>query len=389
MASGIDGHYDHICIFAMTDLDSMRRKLWIFFLLSCFSSALHAGEVDSNYIAKFRNIFAVKAFILNNGFTYSLTPRNNDPFTAQQLSDAKVIYSAHIPPALGVSLNIKGVGLTYVFKFTDDYLDTTTRVKSGFKQFNMNFYGMKGGFEAYYQDYSRFYFHYKGDEILSKNFNTDIRAMQFGANGIFIFNGKKFSYNAAFNQTEFQKQSAGSGLMTIALRYNEIRARDLIPDSVGSFFGGNYNTLQRNRNYGFLLQGGYAFNLTRNNFYYSTALLAGTGLQWQVYELPTRNFYRLGIPLIGRIKSSAGYNGKFFFSGIFGNLDITQSYIHSVKTQQMIYSYGFYMGFRAIEMKKYKKSHKQLHEEAKAKKEAEAAEKKRLKEEQRKTKKKR
>jgi hypothetical protein len=366
----------------------MSRKLWIFLLFFAISSGILAGEVDSNYVAKFKNIFAIKGFILNNGFTYTLMPRNNAPFTAAQLADAKVIYSAHIPPAAGVSLNVKGIGFTYIFKFTDDYLDTTTRVRSGFKQFQVNYYGMKGGFEGYYQDYSRFYFHYKGDEILSKNFNNDIRAMQFGLNGIFIFNGKKFSYNAAFSQTEFQKKSAGSGMMMISARYNEIRARDLIPDSVEHFFGGNYDRLMQNRNYGFLVQGGYAFNLTRRNFYYSTALLGGAGLQWQTYEVPDRNFYRFGIPLIGRVKSSAGYNGKIFFTGVFGNLDMTQSYTHSVRTQQMIYSYGFYMGFRAIEMKKYKKSRAQLHAEAKAKKEAGAAEKKRLKQEQRAAKKK-
>jgi hypothetical protein len=348
----------------------MIKKILLPFLFALFSLSSFAGEVDSNYVAKFKNIFAIKGFLLNNGFLYTLTPRNNNLFTSQQMKDAEVIYAAHIPPATGVSLNIEGVGFSYIFKFTNDYLDTTGLVKSGYKQFQMNIYKPKFGFEAFYQDYSRFYFHYKGDEILSKNYNNDIRAYQFGGNGVFIFNGKKFSYNAAFNQTQFQKKSAGSGLLMLSLKFNELKSHNLIPDSVLTFFG-HYGDLERNRNYGFFLQGGYAFNLTKNHFYYSTALLVGAGIQFQSYHFPVDKFYKVGFPVIGRVKSSVGYNGKIFFTGIFANADVTQSYIQIMKTQQMIYSYGIYVGFRAIEMSKYKKPKSQLHKEAKEKKMAE------------------
>ncbi|MGZ4033299.1 MAG: DUF4421 family protein [Bacteroidia bacterium] len=348
----------------------MIKKLLLPFLFMLISLSNFAGEVDSNYVGKFKNIFAAKAFLLNNGFLYTLTPRNNSSFSSTQLKNAEVFYSPHIPPATGVSLNIEGIGFTYIFKFTNDYLDTTGLVKSGFKQFQMNIYKNKFGFEAFYQDYQRFYFHYKGDQILSKNYNNDIRDFQFGGNAVFIFNGKKFSYNAAFNQTQFQKKSAGSGLMMLSLKFNEIKSGNFIPDSVQMFYNG-YGDLKRNRNYGFLLQGGYAFNLTKNHFYYSTALLAGAGIQFQSYTFPLDRFYKIGFPLIGRVKASAGYNGKIFFAGLFGNADATQSYIHAVKTQQLVYSYGIYIGFRAIEMSKYKKSHSQLHKEAKEKKLAE------------------
>ena len=365
----------------------MIKKLILPFLLMLLSLSSFAGEVDSNYVAKFKNIFAVKGFLLNNGFLYTITPRNNSMFTSQQLKNAEVFYSPHIPPATGVSINVEGIGFTYIFKFTNDYLDTTGLVKSGFKQFQLNIYKPKFGFEAFYQDYQRFYFHYKGDGILSKNYNNDIRAYQFGANGVFIFNGKKFSYNAAFNQTQFQKKSAGSGLLMVSLKYNEIKSHNLIPDSVQSFYNG-YGDLQRNRNYGFLLQGGYAFNLTKNHFYYSTALLVGAGIQFQSYTFPLDNFYKVGFPLIGRVKSSIGYNGKIFFAGLFGNADATQSYIKSVKTQQLVYSYGIFIGFRAIEMSKYKKSHSQLHKEAKEKNLADKEEKKKAKEDAKKSKRK-
>ncbi|MDF2437607.1 MAG: hypothetical protein K0Q95_1983 [Bacteroidota bacterium] len=344
--------------------------------LFCFSSRIFAGaDTDTNYVQTFKNIFALKLFLIDNGFTYSITPQNNSLFSPGQLKNAKVTYNPYIPATAGVSLNIKGIGASYVFKFTNDYLDTTGQAKSAFKQFQMNIYGTKFGFEGYYQDYQRFYYKYKGDDSLSKNlknYNSDIRAYQFGANAILIFNGKKFSYNAAFNQTVLQKKSAGSWMLTFSLKFNELKARDLIPDDVKVFYG-PYTNLQRNRNYAFLLQTGYAFNLTKHHFYFSGALLGGVGIQNQTYLFPDRKNYKIAFPLTGRAKTSLGYNGRIVFTGVFANADVIQSSIKSIKTQQMVSSYGVYLGFRAVQLTKSKG---QVKAELRRQKEAEAAAKK-------------
>lgn len=351
----------------------MKKKPALIFIFFLFSFRIIAGgDTDTNYVQTFKNIFAVKLFLINNAFSYTLTPKNNPDFSSKQLKDAQVIFNPYIPPTAGVSLNIKGIGFTYVFKFTNDYLDTTGLAKSAFKQFQMNIYKTNFGFEAYYQDYQRFYYHFKGDEVLPKNYNSDIRAYQFGANAILIFNGKKFSYNAAFNQTVLQKKSAGSWMLGFSLKFNELKSNDLIPDSVKRFYG-SYINLQRNRNYAFLVQTGYGFNLTKSNFYFAGALLGGVGIQNQTYSFPTEKNYKIAFPLVGRVKASMGYNGKIFFSGVYANADVCQSSIRPLKTQQMVSSYGVYVGFRAIQ---YTKSKGQLKAEAKRKKEAEAAAKK-------------
>jgi hypothetical protein len=343
------------------------------------------GDTDTNYVQTFRNIFAIKLFLIDNGFSYTLSPFKSSLYTDEQLKGAKVLYNPYIPPTAGVSLNIKGIGASYVFKFTNDYLDTTGQAKSGFKQFAMNIYGSKFGFEGYYQDYQRFYYHYRGDDSLSKdlrNYNSNIRAYQFGANAIMIFNGKKFSYNAAFNQTVLQKKTAGSWMLAFSLKFNELKSNDLLPNDVKVYYGG-YGNLQRNRNYAFLVQTGYAFNLTKSNFYFSGALLGGVGIQSQTYSFPLQQkFYKVAFPLVGRAKTSLGYNGRIFFTGIFANADVMQSsikgqkitgYSMSIKTQQMVSSYGVYLGFRAIQ---YTKSKGQLKAEARRKAEAEKAAKK-------------
>jgi Domain of unknown function (DUF4421) len=342
-----------------------------FLLLVCTSQA---GQIDTAYIQKFKTLFMVRGFLLNNGFQYVITPQNNNLFTDKQLNDARTIYSANLPPLTGISLNIKGIGITYIFKFTDDYLDTTSRVKSGYKQFLLNIYGSRFGVEGFYQDYSRFYFHYKGDEILLKNYNPNIRAFQFGGAAIFIHNGKKFSYNAAFNQNQFQKKSTGSSLTVLSLKYNDIRSNNLIPDSVKNYF--EYPDLVANRNYAFIFQQGYAYNLVRNNFYFANAVFLGVGLQRQDYETIGFTKSKIGIPISGRVKSSLGYNGKIFFGGIYGNLDYSQSKIKSMNTQQFQYTYGLFIGLRAITLTKSKS---QIRQEEKRQKEAAAAARKKIK----------
>lgn len=358
----------------------MFKKYLIISLFSFFCLCAKAGDPDTNYVQKFKNIFAIKGFVLGNGFNYALTPRNNSKFTEAQLKDARVIYSPYIPTTVAASINIKGFGFTYVFKLKDDFLDTLGKAKSDYKRFMMNMYGNKFGFEGYYQDYRRFYYHYKGDERLLKNYNSDIRAYQIGMNFIFIPNGKKFSYNAAFNQTVLQKKSAGSFMLIPSLRFDEIKSTNLIPDSVKQYYG-VITDLQRNRNYSFTMQAGYGFNLTKEFFYLSGAALIGAGIQSQTYTYPLGKFYKMSLPVVGRAKASLGYNGKIIFTGIFANADYCQSRVEQVRTQQIVYSYGVFLGFRAVE---YTKTKGQLKAEAKRKKDAEKAAAIKAKEEKRK-----
>jgi hypothetical protein len=336
-------------------------------------------------VQKFRNIFAAKFFLIQNNFAYTITPRNNPNYNKPDLTAARVIYTPYIPPTAGVSLNFKGFGFTYIFKFIDDFRDTTNAYpKSDFRQVNVNMYGNKYGLEVFYQDYQRFYFHYKGDEIYNKKYISDMRANQFGINNVFIFNGKKFSYNAAFNQTRFQKKNADSFMFLFSFRYNSIRSTDLIPDTVKTYYTA-YQNFNRNNNYAFLVQFGWGFTFTKENLFFSSAILGGAGIQNQFYYFPdgSRKF-RLGFPLIGRLKLSMGYNGKFLFTGVFANADATESFIKPMQTQQVIYSYGAFLGVRLI---KYTKTKEQLKNEARARKQAEkeAARKKKEEEKKKKT----
>ncbi len=347
----------------------MSKKNILQVLLLFISFSGFAGDPDTNYVQKFKNIFAIKTFLSDHTFMYTITPRNNDAFTSEQLKDARVLYTPYIPPTLGISLNIKGIGLAYAFKLKNDFGDTTGHATSQYQQFSMNIYKNTFGLEMYYQDYRRFYFHYLGDQNLYRSYNSDIRAYQWGANGIILFNGRRFSYNAAFNQTELQKKTAHSLLLMMSLKFNEIKSDSLIPSAIRKYFV-DYSHIDRNRNYAFLLHMGYALNLTKKSFYFSTAVFGGVGVQLQTYTfvngLSTR--VKTAFPLSARAKASIGYNGKVFFSGVYANYDIMQTSIKPMMTQQILYTYGVYVGLRAIQ---YSKTKGQLRAEEKRKRLAE------------------
>lgn len=343
----------------------MKKKIVVLFTLTFIAFNSNAGRIDTAYVQRFKSLFSVRGIFLNNGFHYTITPQNNGLFTEQQLNNARVHYYANIPPVTGVAVNINGIGLTYTFTI-NRLQDTSKAIRSGFKQFQLNMYGSRFGLEVGYQDFSRFYFKYKGDEALQKKYNTEIRAYQFAVSGLFIGNRKKFSYNAAFSQNQFQKKSAGSAITVLGFRYNEIKSPKLIPDSIKKYF--EYSDLYSNRNYAFILQHGYAYNLVKNHFYFANALFVGVGIQNQIYNYSKLEERKIGVPISAKGKSSIGYNGKIFFGGVYANADFAQSQIKSLKTEQFQYTYGLFIGLRAISVVKTKG---QLREEARAKKEAE------------------
>ena len=345
----------------------MKKLILICLLFFSVTSFSWATDPDTSYVQTFKNLFALKLFVVNPGFTYTITPRNTDGFTAQQLKDARVLYNPYIPPSVGAAINIKGIGLSYAMQLGTNFWDTTHYAKSEYKQFAMNIYKINFGFEGYYQDCRRFYYHFLGDNKLYRNYNSDIRAYQMGMNFILMPNGKRFSYNAAFNQNVIQKKSAGSFMFMFSLKFNEIKGDSLIPLSVRKYYEYQYT---RNRNYAFLINPGYGFNLTKKDLYLSSAVLVGVGIQNQTYLMLTNNAYKISFPLCARGKLGIGYNGRVFYTGAFGNVDFMQTTVHQVKTQQIVYSYGVFAGIRFV---KFTKTKGQIKQEDKRKRDAEKA----------------
>jgi hypothetical protein len=150
--------------------------------------------------------------------------------------------------------------------------------------------------------------------------------MNFGFN----FN-KNFSLNAAFAQSERQKKSAGSFLMTISERYQRIETdSNLVPNNQIA----NYPNLDKLMSGDFLttiisLGAGYQFVMGKK-FHFTPVVLLGSGVQIQNYQQPNRNIWRLNVPTYANARAQFGYNGDNFFANIiygaeFNSIPIKES----------------------------------------------------------------
>lgn len=325
----------------------MRKKIIFLFLSLLVVSLVNAQQVDTTYVKKFKNLFSVKIFLQNNGFQYAITPQNNSLFNDTELQNACVLFTTNIPPSFGIAVNIRRVGFSYVFNSIHDYIDiSNNRIKSDYRKLQFSTYGSGAGFEMGYISYSKFYINYKKNNSLVEANSADMKVRQFFLSSVFIKNRKRFSYSAAFNQSQFQKKSAGSFILGMGFKYNKIMSDDLIPDDVNPYFFAP--NITSNKNNLFVLQPGYAFNIVKNGFYFSNALLVGAGLQTQEYRTSTGKWSDTGFPFVIKGKSGLGYNGKTFYCGLYANADYLQSSIDILKTEQFQYTYGIYVGLRTI-----------------------------------------
>lgn len=91
-------------------------------------------------------------------------------------------------------------------------------------EFNLNYYDNRFGFDVVYETVKSFRGHvnYQGERLdLTKR---DLNMHMLNVNAYYVFNGKRFSYPAAFDHTYIQKRSAGSWLAGIAYQSGRLRS---------------------------------------------------------------------------------------------------------------------------------------------------------------------
>jgi hypothetical protein len=148
----------------------------------------------------------------------------------------------------------------------------------------------------------------------------DLLTINGGITAYYIFNNKKFSYRAAFNQDERQKKSAGTFLAGPAIFSNYIEGdSSLIPNNVfpEDFF--DYYQLKRGRYTKALICAGYAHNfIVKEKIFFTLSLITGFGGGFmKIYseENDIESLNNIDVSLTYTFRSAVGYNSKRFFVG--------------------------------------------------------------------------
>lgn len=268
---------------------------------------------DTTYIKSFyRKHITIRAFESNKF--------NNFKFIDQK---QKLIYKPNDHSNLGIGAHYKFISLNlgvYVplFDKNNDIYGKTRQL-----DLQTHVYIHKFIIDLYGQFYKGYYLA-NSDKAIYNNppdkvaIRPDVATRNISIVTEYVFNGKRFSYNAPFYQNEIQKKSAGSMLIGGGLYHTYLSGdSSFIPTNIN--YNGFYNhyafTTARNTAIGFSI--GYAYTFViKKHFFITGALSGGSGLNYASLSDSIDVKHRLGYQLNVTTRLAAGYNTDKYFAGI-------------------------------------------------------------------------
>lgn len=226
---------------------------------------------------------------------------------------------------IGLGFNYKWAGVGAAFNFGFINKDNSLYGKTTGLDFQADIYTRKVVYSANISSYKGFYWenvddYYPGWNIMdSVIIRPDIRTFAMGLGAIYTFNDKRFSFRAAYSNTEWQKHSAGSMLAAGYLSLYKLNAdSSLIPDMLHSYYP-DYDSLT---NLGTFIFGG-AFGYThtfviKQKFYINGTLLIGITLQaYSTEDMSGNNIESKVKPSsLAHFSLAFGYNSDKSYFGI-------------------------------------------------------------------------
>ncbi len=331
-------------------------------MILILSNNVFSKDTNPEYIKKFYKKFSIKSTVETNKLTYSLTPISLGKYSSTELKNAKINSLAYVPFTTSLSLSFWLISLSHTFQFTDTYFNKNNRKETTFRNYELSYYGKVFCLESYYQDYKKLYYGTgTNSNVANSTLNNNLAYFQLGLKTFFIFNGSKYSYNAAFNQSQFQIKPAGSFMLLTSFDYNQLKDNGGYITSIDSSNIANYGVysnligLNRNTQVNFNLLPGYGYTLVYKSIYLALAQYIGVGLQVQNYKQLSNSNSGSGFCLASRSKCALGYNGKKIYTGVYFNSDISNSKTKNrFSTFQNRYNTGILLGFRIIKEKQKK-----------------------------------
>ncbi len=251
------------------------------------------AKIDSTYIDAFSQNTAAKFFLGNKFTSLTYQPSGQDP----------IVYNPDAKLDLGIGLSWKGWGgsISYGIGLGEK---RTESFDWQYHHYNRHFM-----FDVYGQFYKGFSFENSDNEEVA--YYPDMKISKLDGLFLYGFNGNKYSFRAAFNQSEKQLRSAGSFLLGANVDYTKIT----LPEGVVS------DRLKLKHNFFAGPAGGYTYTWVIKERYYISAL-AVVGFNLGIDDL--KNEFDVYPAVFPRL--SAGYNAETWsisISGIFNNVYVS------------------------------------------------------------------
>ncbi|WP_173971166.1 DUF4421 family protein [Flavobacterium bizetiae] len=222
-------------------------KLYFYFSLFFIFPYFCQGQIDTTYIKPFENKLSLRTY-LSTKF-----------ILMEKEVDGKVKnFTPNTPMSLGFGVSINNTIINLSYGYGLNFMKDDDKGRTKALDFQIHNYGRKFIIDLFIQKYHGFYTSDDSDKNIK--LYPDLNIQQYGAFGQYVFNNKKFSYKAAFNQNERQLKSAGSFLLGGGVYFTKI-------GSDSSFVHKSKNSL---RNFQFGVSGGYAYTWAINQRWFTS-----------------------------------------------------------------------------------------------------------------------
>ncbi len=283
---------------------------------------LFANETDPAYITDLSDYLTLKLYGSRKLSSYNFGERG-----APNLAK----FSPNDYVTAGVGFAYKWVGLNVGFRIPNFNLDESIYGKTKILDFASYFYLRKYTFDVFAQFYDGYYRSNNGlfnREIASGTnlIRPDLKTRNFGINGQYIFNNKKFSYRAAFIQGEWQRKSSGSFILGAGLNYYGVNGDSSIIDRRYTTVTKSPLSFDQSTNVSLGVNIGYAYTLVLGEHWFVTAAVsAGPGIGYTALDNQedlTRNISKaeyqgVAFQLNGTVRVALGYNSERWFTGVY------------------------------------------------------------------------
>ncbi|MBU2915165.1 DUF4421 family protein [Reichenbachiella agariperforans] len=272
---------------------------------------------------------------------------------------ASIKYKPNQSIKMGFAFSIDRVLFNFAFNLPFLSKDEERYGKTSGIGIQSNLFLRKYVFDLVYQNYKGFYISNPQTYIpgySARNYpqRPDINSVNVGGAVIYIFNNQKFSYKAAFTQTERQIKNAGSWVTGGYFNYFSLSADSTVVPS--RLVGQDYShDLRHSDFYTMGISGGYGYSLVfLKHMFLTSTLTLGLGAEVEkAHATDLRKGYnKTTLDDFLALKVALGYNGKKYIAGISafttytGILKEEDSYV-----LRNINNFKIYIGMRFAEPK--------------------------------------
>jgi hypothetical protein len=301
-------------------------------------------SVENSYVGNFRKNFMVKTFLATRNLTFNIRSR-----AGQRKS---ITYSPNGNYFLGAGFFYKKLGLELAFKLPVSDRNNEKYGRTRYLDLQSNLYGNKFGGDLTYQRYRGFY--PREPALLDSTwrpgrnypYRSDITARNIAASAFYIFNHERFSYKAAYTQTEKQKQSAGSFIVMAAFSHMLFDGnQDLLP---GNEMGKpeENTSFQWGKVFNTSILPGYAYTYVLDDFYFSASVHLGGGFQYKNYMINNQHQQQFSLARKNHIKVAGGYNGHRWMAGASAIIDNTPVRMQQITLSASKFNVKIFAGYR-------------------------------------------